>query len=377
MTWRECDAMSQRREFTALAMVEGVNMAELCHRFGVSRKTGYKWRDRARREGEEGLKDRSRRPKESPGKTGEEVEREVLAMRDLHPAWGGRKIRRRLLDLGRPAPAASTVTEILRRGGRLSVEESVKRQPLKRFERSRPNELWQMDFKGEFRMNDRNWCHPLTVLDDHSRFSLVLSACGDLLGDTVVDRLTTAFRRYGLPQAILTDNGTPWGVTQAPGGHTRLTVWLMDLDVKVLHGRPYHPQTQGKEERFHRTLKAEVIQGRQFDDLACAQRRFEPWREVYNHERPHEALGLAVPASRYQISSRAYPEHPSAFVYDSSFEVRKVGREGRVRFRGLDWYLGRAFRGLPVGIRPTPDDGVHSVHYRTFQVSTFNLRRPR
>ena len=376
MPWKECDLVSVREEFCRLAILDDVNMSVLCERFEISRKTGYKWLARFREQGMAGLEDRSRRPKKLRGVTSTRMTRQVLAVRDKHPAWGGRKIHRRLVDLGgRGVPAPSTITAILRRHDRLSSDEPRSAPPCQRFERSAPNELWQMDFKGEFRLTPGTWCHPLTLLDDHSRYSLVLAACGNQRRTTVEEHLRAAFRRYGLPLAMLMDNGTPWCVPQLRGGATRLIVWLMDLDIDVLHGRPYHPQTQGKEERFHRTLSLEVLQGRHFDSLAHAQRRFDPWRKVYNYERPHEALGLAVPASRYAVSVRAYPERPAAFTYDTSLTVRRVDSEGRLTYENREYYLSKAFRGRYVGVRSTDEDGVQAVYYRTFRIATLHPRQ--
>lgn len=211
----------------------------------------------------------------------------VLAVREAHPTWGGRKIAARLCHLGEHSvPAPSTITAIVHRHDRIDPAESAKRGPWRRFEHAAPNDLWQMDFKGEFKMANGRWCYPLTVLDDHSRFNLALRACGDQKRPTVQSQLTAVFQRYGLPQAMLMDNGTPWSVSHSIGAYTKLSVWLLRLQIRVIRGRPYHPQTQGKEERFHRTLNTELLQGRPFNDLRHSQMQFDPWREIYNHPRP-------------------------------------------------------------------------------------------
>ncbi|QDT42651.1 Integrase core domain protein [Gimesia alba] len=378
MVWKECNRVSERKEFVLLASVEGANISQLCQRFGIARKTGYKWMQRYREEGVAGLVDRSRCPHTFRSPTSKKMESAVLSIRDQHPTWGGRKIYHRLLALGhKQVPAASTITAILKRHQRIDPEESKKRQEYQRFERSEPNELWQMDFKGEFSTLDQRWCYPLTVLDDHSRFSLVLKACGNQKGPTVQKHLRDAFRLYGLPQAMLMDNGTPWGSTVSPGSYTRFSVWLMNLDVRVIHGRPYHPQTQGKEERFHRTLKQEVLQGRHFKNHAELQKTFNRWQQVYNQERPHEALDYKTPIERYRVSSRSYPERLRQFEYDSSFEVRKVNNTGRVVFKRKKYYLSRAFRGQLVGIRSNGRDGEWDIYYRTFKVGKIELRKQR
>jgi transposase InsO family protein len=257
--------MDSRLEFVRLAEAGGVSVAELCRRFGISRETGFQYLRRYREEGAAGLRDRSRRPHTSPRRTTPVIETHVLDLRDQHPAWGGRKLARRLRDLGvAGVPAVSTVTEVLRRHGKLDPTEAAKHQPFKRFERSAPNELWQMDFKGHFAM-DRGRCHPLTVLDDHSRYSLGLIACADETDETVRGHLTGLFRRFGLPQAMLADNGSPWGGSGSQG-YTAFEVWLMRVGIRLHHGRAYHPQTQGKEERFHRSLNVEVLQMRRLAD---------------------------------------------------------------------------------------------------------------
>ncbi len=224
-------------------------------------------------------------------------------------------------------PAASTITEILRRRDLLSELKGC--QAFQRFERERPNELWQMDFKGHFGLGAGGRCHPLTVLDDHSRYALVLQACGNEQGQTVQEQLRQAFRSYGLPQSMLMDNGSPWG-DDRESPWTPLTVWMLRLGVRVIHGGPYHPQTQGKEERFHRTLVAEVLQGRVFRDLQECQARFDEWRVIYNYERPHEALDLAVPGSRYEPSGRSFPEQLPEREFSPTDVLRKGAKGGMV-----------------------------------------------
>lgn len=373
MPWQECDAVSMREEFCRLAMLPDTKMSVLCRRFGIARKTGYKWLKRS--QSGESCEDRSRRPHRFREPTSAALEARVLELRDHHPAWGGRKLRRRLLDLGLSSvPSASTITAILHRHGRIAQEESEKRGAWQRFEREAPNELWQMDFKGDFATADGRRCHPLTITDDHSRYSLGLRACLNQQSETVRESLSAVFRGYGLPWSLLTDNGSPWGVSHRPGGETRLSVWLFRQNIRVIHGRPYHPQTQGKEERFHRTLKAEVLRGRAFANSLEVQREFDRWRETYNHERPHEALGLAVPGSRYTVSGREYQERLPPIEYDADDEVRKVNRVGQVRFRGRVLKISEAFGGEPVAIRPTTTDGVWHVYYCWQQIGRVDLR---
>jgi transposase InsO family protein len=363
MPWKVSDAMSLRTELTALMQQEGANVAALCRRFEVSRKTAYKWLGRLK--AGQGVADRSRRPHASPGRTAAACEQAVLAARSEHPCWGGRKIAAVLDRAGQVAPAASTVTAILRRHGLLSGPDSGGGEasvqgPWQRFEHPRPNDLWQMDFKGHFGLADASRCHPLTVLDDHSRFSLGVRACGDQTTATVKSELTGIFRRYGLPRRMLMDNGSPFGGL-SEHGLTPLTVWLLRLDVAVSHGRPGHPQTQGKDERFHRTLKLELGQER-FEDLAHSQRGLDRFRQVYNHIRPHEALDLVPPIERYQVSVREFPETLPVWAYPPGAAVRKVQQGGSLSYAGCGLRLPDALAGESVALEPTRLEGVLRVY---------------
>jgi transposase InsO family protein len=366
--------MDRKREFVLLAQAEGANRQELCRRFGVSRTLGYRLLERWQAEGEAGLLERSRRPLGSPSRTSPEIEAVVLAVRAEHPAWGGRKIAAVLKRQGLAAPSPSTVTEILRRHGvelgALGGGESA----FIRFEHAAPNDLWQMDFKGHVAMRSGR-LHPLTVLDDHSRFCLVLGACADERTETVKDQLIKAFSRYGLPWRMTTDNGAPWG--NGPGDpYTPLGVWLMEQDIGVGHSRPYHPQTQGKDERFHRTLKAEALAGPPFADLDHAARSLERWRDVYNTERPHEAIGLATPVQRYDSSPRSYRADVELFAYGPDDQLRRVQHNGWLSFKGRAVKIPKAFRGKTVALRPTLTDGRYDIVFRTKLITSIDLSKP-
>lgn len=375
MPWREVSAMSLRQEFVTLVTQEEAPVREMCRRFEISPRTAYKWLARYQAEGAPGLADRSRRPLHMPARTSPDGEAAILAVRQQHPAWGGRKIRAWLLAHGAAlVPSPSTITTILRRHGQLDPAESTKHRPWQRFEQAAPNQLWQMDFKGHF-STAQGRCHPLTVLDDHSRFALGLEACGDEQGATVQARLTRIFRRYGLPERMVMDNGAPWG-DDWEHPYTPLTVWLLRLGIAVSHGRPYHPQTQGKDERFHRTLMAEVVRGRTFQDVAHCQRVFDPWRDLYNLERPHEALGNAPPASRYRVSPRAFPATLPPIAYGPADPVRKVQRGGDLFFHGRVFTVSKAFQNLPVALRPTQEDGVWEVYFLTHRIACIDERAP-
>jgi len=375
MPWPVKQLINVRLEFVNLALQPDANVRQLCRRFEISPTVGYKWLARYKKDGAAGLADLSRRPQKSPAKTSARVEEKIVALRREHPAWGARKLRRRLQDQRELAvPATSTITGILHRHQLITPEGSEAATPFQRFERSAPNELWQVDFKGHFALRQGR-CHPLCALDDHSRYNVLLAACADQRELTVQTHLIGAFRLQGLPDGLLWDNGAPWG--SCGSEHTALDVWLMRLGVRVYHGRPYHPQTQGKEERFHRTLQAEVLGRGGWSDCAHVQKSFDQWRPVYNLQRPHEALGLATPVQRYQPSQRSYPESLPAVEYASGVEVRRVDQDGKISYQGDLWRVGRAFSGQPVGVRPTPTDGISEVIFLTQVIKELDLRQPK
>jgi len=374
MSWFGGSVWSQRLEFCRLAgSGSDVSFTDLCNRFGISRKTGYKWLDRYAVEGSDGLKDRSRVPKTSPTRTPALVEAKVLKVRKKHPVWGGRKIRRRLIDLGNvDVPAASTITDILRRHGKL-VPAPSQAGGYTSFESEEPNDMWQSDFKGWF-MTGTGRCDPFDVLDDHSRYNLKLEAGKDQQSATVKGYLTDTFEIYGLPKRMLFDNGPPWGTSQAGFRWTVLGVWLIDLGVAITHSRVRHPQTLGKDERFHRTLGLEVISRRPvWDSHEQLQRAFDQWRIVYNHQRPHDALDLDVPADRYKPSPRSMPTTIEPVDYPDGYDVRKVSTDARISYRGDLYKIGKPFIGRHVGVVPTTTDGIFEIKYRHQHIRKINL----
>lgn len=367
MPWEICDIVKRRSEFVKMALGiqqgnEEGNLSELCGRFGISRKTGYKWIKRYRSDGNAGLIDRSRKPRASPGRTSAEIEKRVTNVREQHPSWGGRKIRARLkMDACPSLPAASSISGILRRHGLIDDGQPAGPNSTIRFERDSPNRLWQMDFKGHFPLSGGGRCHPLTAMDDHSRFNLILAACRDEKGETVKQHLREAFRIYGLPDQILCDNGASWscrGQRQALG---QLEAWLLRVGVEVIHGRPYHPQTQGKEERFHRTLSVDLLRTRpSWASLQECEEAFGPYRKIYNEERPHESLEDRPPIECYRISERSYNEasetDPVEDHYLDEDTLRKVNKSGEISFRSNRIYVGVGITGERVSLRANAED---------------------
>ena len=379
MTWKTVDTMMLRHEFIALALQEGANRRELCRRFGISPKTAYKWLHRFALEGQEGLQDRSRRPQSISLQTCAEIERAVVALRQAHPTWGGRKIHHRLLDLGHViAPAPSTISHILHRNGLINPTSSTGHVPWHRFEHEQPNALWQIDFKGNF-PTLKAMCYPLTVLDDHSRFNLVLQACVRPNSAEVQKHLINAFKRYGMPVRFNADNGAPWGSPREPAhGITPLTIWLIRLGIRVSHSRPAHPQTNGKEERFHRTLKADVLQGCHFTDLVQVQGAFDRWRTVYNMERPHEGIQMATPITRYRSSPLPYSEVLAPIEYETGTLVLKVGWNGVITFGKRMINVPKALQGYTIAVKPANDeDGVHDLYFCHQRFMQIDLNMPK
>lgn len=358
MTWKTADAMTLRTEFLRFAQQQSCSFSDLCKRFNISRKTGYKWLERAKLQSENlggQLQDRSRKPRSSPTETPADMQQQIVKLRELFPTWGGRKIHHRLLNLGhRKPPAPSTISDILRRHQLISPVASQAATAWQRFEHDQPNSLWQIDFKGYFETIAER-CYPLTLLDDHSRFNLTLTACAKPSHEAVKTALTGVFQQYGLPARINADNGPPWGSPSSTGhGLTQLTVWLIRLGITVSHSRPYHPQTNGKDERFHRTLNADVIQRQVFKNNVQAQKAFDDWRSIYNELRPHEALQFAVPISRYSPSLRCLPESLEPIEYFDTDEVVRVGWNGLCKFKGHEFKVSNALQSLPIALRLKP-----------------------
>jgi transposase InsO family protein len=304
-----------------------------------------------------------------------EIERYVIGLRKADPEWGSKKIHRLMCnakELGKyeydTVPCKKTINKILDRNGLIDPNRSKLSKDFERFVRQYPNELWQMDYKGWFRLLNRQECHPLTITDDHSRYNLCLQACKNEQSDTVKNILIKVFEKYGLPYIMLTDNGTPWGAAGAETlegsrSYTSLEKWLIELNIKLIHGRPYHPQTQGKEERFHRTLKQELIEHEQFRDHDHCQERFNLWREKYNFIRPHEAIDFKTPADLYTPSIRPYPAKIKPYEYEISDTKRKVQDKGVISFKNKEIKVGKAFIGEYVAVRESAENNTYGIYF--------------
>ena len=361
MPWETKTAMEEREAFVLAAEQREKTIAALCREFGISRKTGYKWLGRAK-EGQP-LCDQSRCPHRQPSKTARDTEELILEMRTAHPVWGGKKIKAALESAGyKGIPSAKTCGNILRRYGMIDPAEAQKHMPFQRFQRESCNDLWQIDFKGDFLLGDGSRCYPLDILDDHSRYCIQISPKSSASG--VIDSVTLAFREFGLPNSILSDNGAQFSGFR--GGYTQFERWLMDLDVLPIHGRIMHPQTQGKVERFHRTMKAEALRTTPAN-LEHAKQLLNDWRWRYNELRPHEALGMKPPASVYKESTRQFRE-PKSFLYDEGARLVKVNNWGYLRFGPIQVYLSENMADTYLEIRPGDLDTFRII-YRNYQIA--------
>lgn len=349
------------------------NFSALCREFGIDRHTGYKWKERYAQQ--QSLADRSRRPHTSPSKTSEEIEQLILAARAENPGWGARTIREVLIREGyAQIPCAKTVNNILHRYGCISPEESQKRQPFTRFEKDLCNQMWQVDFKGEFRMGDNNYCYPLDIIDDHSRFAIkIVPHTGT--ANVVIPAFRDAFMEFGMPESVLSDNGSQFAGFKK--GYTQFERWLMDLDILPIHGRIRHPQTQGKIERFHRTMKQELLNHTTIADIRDAQNKFAVWREKYNNVRPHEALGTKRPGEVYVPSQRQYSEKIMKYNYSGAYHVIKVNSWGYVRFDRWQVYLSETMIDRYIEFRPSADGETFAACYRNFKIAEFDTETGR
>jgi transposase InsO family protein len=335
MPWKTESVMEQRLKFVIEKHVGKETMTDLCRRYGLSRKTGYKWLDRYRTAGTiTALNDMTRRPHRSPKRTSEDREQRVLRVRD-EKGWGAEKIQYVVAKDGLQLPAI-TIHRILKRNGRIAREERT-RIATGRFERENCNELAQMDFKGEYRLEGGNKCYPLSFLDDCSRYLLGLWPLGSVSANGVHEVLKAHFKRVGVPQEILTDHGSTWYANTSKHGLTWLSVWLIKQGITLKYSGVHHPQTQGKVERFHGTLKRRTKHRGEPTSMTEWKAWAQEFRDEYNCERPHESLGMKTPAEVYTMDNlRPYQEHPREWDYGGG-EVRKLDNEGGFT-RNRSWY---------------------------------------
>ena len=373
MPWLETDVRDQRIQFVIAASRPDANLTRVCAAFGISRKTGYKWLERQTAAGSvAALADHSRRPHRSPQRTSAAVTARVIAVREWY-GWGGEKLAVVLAAEGITL-APRTIDRIVAREGLTRADVAPAAAP-RRFAHAAANDLWQLDAKGHYPLGRRRRCHPLSVLDDHSRYAVGLYALPTLHGTGVRAALVDCFERYGVPTAMLMDHGSPWWATRNEAGLSALSVFLLKQGIRLRHGRVRHPQTQGKVERFHRTLGERLRWWGVPQDLAGFRHAFGEFREEYNHIRPHEALGQEPPALHFQASRRVYRPDPDPWEYPSGSDVHRVDHNAMISYAGRRFFIAEALIGEPVACLRL--EGRVLVVFRDMFVRELDLRSGR
>lgn len=367
MPWRDKTVEELREEFV-LAATESKNISSLCREFNISRKTGYKWIKRY--ETENSFADHSKKPKQIGNKTSIEAEKKILEIRKDNPGWGAATIHKVLENQGEmKIPCSRTINNILNRNGCISAEDSEQRKRYLRFQKEQCNEMWQTDFKGDFPMKDGNRCYPLDILDDRSRYLIKIVPSASTK-NIVIPSFEEAFSEYGMPKSVLSDNGGQFAGFRH--GYTQFEKWLMDFDVLPIHGRAYHPQTQGKIERFHRTLNNELLRFNEFNDVAEANEKMQTWRDKYNNVRPHEALDMFTPSDVYTKSPRTYTGIVKQYEYSGIYPVLKVNCKGYISFDRKRLYFSETMSGEYIEFRPNPHGDSFYACYRNFIIAEFD-----
>lgn len=369
MPWKTSSIMEERIKFVILANQNNVNFSGLCDDFGISRPTGYRWVERYHTvDSLSSLSEYSRCPHRIANKTTPENERRIIELRQKY-GWGAKKLRILLLRKEIDIPVV-TINRVLKRNGMIDVRDS--HQPaLKRFERQSPNELWQMDFKGDY-PSDNGRCYPLSLLDDHSRYAVGLYALKGQDTKTVFNCLVDAFERYGVPDSILTDHGVPWWGNSNNHGLTRLSVRLINQGIKLYFSGIRHPQTQGKVERFHRTLEHAVRHHGRPSTLTGWQELLEFFLNEYNNIRPHEALNMDTPNEHYQPSPKAYNPNPQAWEYPEGSVVEKLNTRGWLGKSRIRYFVSEALAEQQVRVEKIQNKLI--VSYRQMYIREIDIK---
>lgn len=356
MPWKDQDLVNQRHEFVLRALEPGANISALCRELPVSRKTAYKWLKRFRERGVLGLEELERGPARTPLACTADVAVEVLALRRAHPTWGARKLRAVLLRdrSASEVPSSRTIGRVLHRAGECKPRRARKRRKAARGQAPEvvvegPNDLWTVDFKGWWRTRDGSKCEPLTVRDAWSRYVLTIDVLEKPSYELVREVFERLFEAYGLPKALLSDNGPPFVATSGQVGHTRLSAWWASLGIRVVRSRPGCPQDNGGHERMHRDMAAE-LELNPAAEPSEQQKSCSRWRVEFNHHRPHQALEQSTPASVYRKSRRVYPSSPPELVYPEWMATRRVSCSGALRWRGYHRHLSTGLAGHNVGV---------------------------
>jgi transposase InsO family protein len=380
MPWKVTTTMEQKVEFICEWLTQKYTITELCRAFGVSRPTAYKMITRYENSGIEGLKEKRKSPRNHPNKTKESVEKNILGLKERYPRWGAKKIRRLLFNVcdEKDIPSVVTVHNILSRNGLVSPQKRLRRvkpvYPI--FDPKQCNEVWSADYKGKFLMGNKIYCHPLTIADSKSRFLFAAKGHYKENLKSAKAEFKRVFRKYGIPQQIHTDNGSPFGSVRAIQRFTQLSYWFIELGIMPVFSDPSHPEQNGRHERMHRDLKAACAKPSAYD-LKAQQRRLNHFVKEYNCVRPHEALGMETPASVHGFSNRPFPERIPRFDYGARMKVMKVTQNGAMRWKSYYWvYLTAALKGKYVGAVEM-GNGIWKVFYRNVFLGFFDEKNIR
>jgi putative transposase len=380
MSWKATDVMDQKTEFALRAVREVERFQQLCEEYGISRKTGYKWKKRFLQQGLEGLQDLSRKPKSSPTGLTEDVVCRIVALKQAHPSWGARKLREVLWRAsgGVQVPSESSFKRVLEKAGlvqkrRRRCQSETGRLQL-RAKAERPNQVWTIDFKGWWQTRDRGRFEPLTIRDDFSRYILCARCLESTRGSAVKAQMERLFGEYGLPEIIRSDNGAPFAAGNSPYGLTRLSAWWLALGIDLDRIRPGQPQENGSHERMHRDLG-------ELERSAAAthqeqQAVLDVWRQTFNEERPHEALAMRIPVEVYERSARAYDPAAVELSYPTGYLQRRVGGSGQLTLGKRKIGLSLALAGYDVGLESV-DDGKYAVWFGRLSLGDIDLSTQR
>jgi transposase InsO family protein len=320
------------------------------------------------------MDDRSRCPLKTANKISEEIEQKIVEARLKEPAIGAVKTRRMLINEGlENPPCASTINAVFSRNGLITKEASQSATHYARFEKKEPNIMWQADFKGDFAMGDGNRCHPLSIIDDCTRYCLNADAKANMQYTGTKESFVRTFEEFGIPKSLLCDNGVPWGSSQTTS-ITHFEVWLMELGVLPIHIRPLHPQCQGKVEKFNGSYKRERLKYYVPKNLEDADICRQEYKKFYNEVRPHHSLELDTPASRYKVSFHTYSTVIPEWEYESGSEMRNIKSSGYITYNGHGYYLSEGLGNKTVAIVPSQEDGVMNIIYRQFRVAKLDLK---
>jgi len=375
MPWKETTTMEQKIEFVCEWRTGKYTITELCKNFSISRPTAYKLIDRFEKLGYEGLREQPRIPRKHPNETKGDIVKSILALKEKHRLWGAKKLRVLLFNeyAEELIPSVVTVHNILKKNGLVCPQKRLRRvkpvYPI--FDPKVCNEVWSADYKGKFLMGNKKYCHPLTIADSKSRFLFTAKGHYHENLKSAKAEFTKVFRKYGIPQQLHTDNGSPFGSVRAIQRFTQLSYWFIELGITPVFSDPAHPEQNGRHERMHRDLKAACANPSAYD-LKAQQGRLNRFVKEYNHIRPHEALGFETPASMHNFSTRPFPERITKFDYNSNMKVLKVTQNGAIRWKSYYWvYLTAALKGKYVAIEDL-GNGIWKVFYRNVFLGYFN-----